>query len=44
MQDQSFSTITKFPAISGHVGFQRDFVKAMVQGRMHHAWLLAGPY
>ncbi len=43
MQDQSSSIITQLPAISGHAGFQRDFVKAMVQGRMHHAWLLAGP-
>ena len=43
MQDQSSSIITPLPAIFGHAGFQRDFVKAMVQGRMHHAWLLAGP-
>ncbi len=43
MQNQSSSTYTQLPTISGHSGFQRDFVNAMAQGRMQHAWLLTGP-
>ena len=43
MQDQPSPTDMPLPAISGHSGFQHDFVNAMGQGRMHHAWLLTGP-
>ena len=43
MKDQFSKTDITFPAIIGHSMFQHDFVNAMRQGRMHHAWLLTGP-
>ena len=43
MKDQLSQTDITLPDIAGHSVFQRDFVDAKRQGRMHHGWLLTGP-
>lgn len=43
MHDYSRTIDPALSPILGHSGFEKDLVRALRQGRMHHAWLLTGP-